>query len=162
MNMTIIAVLIFAVSFITTLLFGIILISKLRTVIGFNNSKIAEATIIDFKGYTSHSNDVAIGDITTHSPIINYFNEFLNDNIERVLVGSGIIHPDDAITNNEKHRVANVGDKVKIEYTDKKERVIDERFVSRNKYKLFNVILPLMISIFMMFVSIILLIISII
>lgn len=68
-------------------------------------------------------------DYTASAPIIEFYNEFTGKTMECDMLNSRIQDPYTAETPKQKQMAVNVGEKVRIQYTSKRARLIDERFV---------------------------------
>lgn len=158
MTLTIISILLLAIDFVFFIIFTAIFLWNVKYLFGFNSFKETEATIIVFRRYGRNTAD----DPISSDPIIKYYNEFLNKTVEKEMTNCGIIHPNEAFTKSEKNRVAFCGEKVKIQYTNKKERVMDPKYTLKNKYNVFRYILPIIITLIISFIAFIMLVISII
>lgn len=78
---------------------------------------------------------IILGYITTYTPILEYYNEYLGKTIQKEFLNSGI-----------GMKNASDGEKIKIQYTKNSERVVDERYTSKNKYKLMHYLTPIIIT----------------
>lgn len=159
MSLTFIGVLTMSVALIFLIISVSYLLGHADMIFGFENETKETDAII--KKFITRGMDTIDNPKGAH-PIIEYYNEFLGQYIEKEMFNSGIIASKDAAFKNEKQRVANIGDKVKVQYTAKKVRVIDSKFVTPNKYKIARFVIPIIASIVCGFIGFLMLIISII
>ncbi len=102
--------------------------------------KETEALLKHFHIYEESSID------TSSAPVLSYYNMYRGETVVKIFMNSGIYSPSDKTVYKSKSNVAQIGEKIKIQYTKNFERVIDERFVSPNKYKLSRYLTPVIIS----------------
>ena len=137
--------------------------SNISKLFGYENSKITEAVVLGYKGYFHIDSDIGAAWSSYH-PVVEYYNEFLNEKVTKQIVGSGFDYDVNHNKKNESHDTqckVEAGEKVKIEYTKKRVRVIDERFIKHNRYNVLRYIIPPIIGLFVVLLSFVLLIISI-
>lgn len=159
MVLTVVGVFLISIAFIALLISVFYFLGHRKMLFGFDKGyKETEATL---KGFITRGLDTP-DDPSGAIPIIEYYNEFLNKTVKKEIINSGIIAAKDAFTKNEKNQIASAGEKIKIQYTAKAERVIDSRFVLSNKYEVSRYILPIILSIIVGIIGVITLIISII
>lgn len=145
------------IAFISFIIFVFYFLGHVEYIFGFKNeTNVTEATLKRFVTRGSGTTN----DPISRTPVIEYYNAFLGKYVEKEMLNCGILAPKEAIFKNEKQRVANVGDKIKVEYTKKRVRVIDPKFVKPNKYKLSRFIKLMIASVSIGFVGFVLFIIS--
>ncbi|MCM1330471.1 MAG: hypothetical protein NC253_13640 [Ruminococcus sp.] len=97
--------------------------------------------------YTDTNPYVSASDPSPSDPILSYYNSYKGENVKKIFLNSGISSPfQKTASESEKKRTAQIGEKIKIQYTKHFERVVDERFVSPGKYKLSRYLTPVIIS----------------
>ena len=159
MTLTFISVIIMCLAFIALIIFVAFFLGHVEMLFGFGKeTKETQATIV---GFISRGHDDYLNPKTAH-PIVEYYNEFTGQTVKKELFNSGVLSAKDAVTKGEKSRVSSMGDTVLVQYTPKKVRVIDPRFVSPNKFKIIRYLIPIAASIAVGFLGFILLAISII
>ena len=159
MTLTIIGVFVISIAFIFFIIFLSYFLGHVDALFGFKTeTKETEATLKRFITRGLGTIDRPKG----ANPVIEYYNDFLGQNVEKELFNSGILASKDAAFRREKERVANIGDKIKVQYTAKKVRVIDSRFVTPEKYKISRFIIPIIASVIVGFMGFVMLVISII
>ena len=157
--MIIFAVILIAIAFIAVLVSGMYFISHAGMLFGFNgDKKITDATITKFHSHTRYEDGIKINHT---APIIEYHNEFLGRTVEKMISNIGICPPTKATAKTDPKRIVYPGDTVKVEYTAKRVRVVDPRFVSEKTYRISRYVLPLAISAGVSFIGFVLLVICI-
>ena len=157
--MTIFAVLLMAIAFVAILVSGMYFLAHAGILFGFNGqTKITDATITRFYSRTHYEDGVKINHT---APVIEYHNEFLNQTVEKMITNVGICPPNKATAKTDPKRIARPGDTVKVEYTAKRVRVVDPRFVSGKTYRISRYVLPVVISAGVGFIGFVLLVICI-
>ena len=155
MVLTLIAVLIMCGSFFGVIMSIAYFLGHIEILFGFNGeTKETLATVVGFNTSVS-------ADGEDRSPVIEYYNEYKGQTERKELFNSRMLAKKEALTKGEKQRVVNVGEQVKVQYTDKKVRVIDTTFVSPKMFHISWYIRPLIISVAVGLVGFILLVISI-
>lgn len=146
------------IAFISFIIFVAYFLGHVEYIFGFKNeTRKTEATL---KRFVTRGHNTIDNPGSTYV-VLEYYNSFLGKYVEKGMINCGILSPKEAIFKNEKQRVANVGDKIKVEYTKKRVRVIDPKFVKPNKYQLSRFIRPMIVSVSIGFVGFVLFIISI-
>ena len=115
-----------------------------RYLYGFENSRETIAIIKEFY------HDYEVSYESNNEPILEYYNEFTGKTVQRQLTNTNI-----SSTN------ATVGDLVRIQYTSKKERVIEPKYITENTYRIQKYITPPLVCAIVGFLSFAFLIISI-
>ena len=142
--MIIFAVILIAIAFIAVLVSGMYFLAHAGILFGFNGeTKITDATLTKYHCHTSYDDGVSI---TKTAPIVEYYNEFLGRSVEKMITNVGICPPNKATAKTDPKRIARPGDTVKVEYTAKRVRVVDPRFVSEKTYRISRYVLPVVIS----------------
>ena len=155
MNLTVFAVLIIVSCIIAFFLFASYFLAHADILFGFKNeTKETEATIVAFMNR-------GVGLETSVQPIIEYYNIFTGQTVRKEMFTSGLQAPKDYDSDNPKTGNVKLGERVKVQYTNKKVRVIDERFVSPDKFKLSRYIIPLIVCAALAFSGFVLLVFSI-
>lgn len=143
--------------FTTTVIGGIIMMFSLIIGIFFLVYMLAHiGMILPFRGEYKETEALLKGFVYTDDeysskrsssgPVLSYYNVYREENVEKLFMNSGIRSPHEKnITESQKMRVAEVGEKIKIQYTKNFARVIDGRYVSPNKYKLSRYLTPVII-----------------
>lgn len=153
------AVILISIAFIAVLVSGMYFLSHAGMLFGFNGqTKIADATITKFYSHTRYEDGAKIN---RTAPIIAYHNEFLGKTVEKMITSTGICPPNKATPKTDPKRIVYPGDTVKVEYTPKRVRVVDSRFVSEKTYRVSRYVLPVVISAGVGFIGFVLLVICI-
>lgn len=143
MDLTIIGVLIIVICGIALLIFIMYMFAHLRMIVAFKGEyKETYATLVGFRGRGLGTPDNPI----RYTAILEYYNEYSEKTIKKEFLNSGILHPSEGITSNEIARRAKMGEKIKIQYTKNSERVVEERYGFKNKYKLMHYLTPIIIT----------------
>lgn len=111
---------------------------------GFENCRETIAVIKDF------AYDYEVSYANSGQPILEYYNDFTTKIVRKQMMNTRISSSN-----------ACVGDHIKIQYTNKKERVIEPRYVTENTYKVQKYITPPLICALICFISFVVLISSI-
>ncbi|MGN0326202.1 MAG: hypothetical protein ACI4DW_07810 [Lachnospiraceae bacterium] len=111
---------------------------------GFENSRETIAIIKEFY------HDYEVSYERNDEPILEYYNEFTGKTVQKQLMNTKLSSAN-----------ASVGDLIRIQYTSKKERIIEPKYITENTYRIQKYITPLLICAIVCFISFILLIISI-
>ena len=157
--MTIFAVLLMAIAFVALIVFGMYFLAHAGMLFGFNGqTKITDATIAKFYSHTRYEDGAKINHT---APIIAYHNKFLGKTVEKMITNTGICPPNKATPKTDPKRIVHPGDTVKVEYTTKRVRVVDPRFVSEKTYRISRYVLPVVISAGVGFIGFVLLVICI-
>ena len=139
MTLTGIAVLIICISFIMLIVALGVLLGHAEILFGFSGAtKAAEAIVV---GFITRGLDTP-DDPQSANPILEYHNEFTGQTVRKEMFNSGMLAAKDAVFKKEKSRIVHAGDRVWIQYTPKKARVVDPKFVSPDRYKPIRYILP--------------------
>ena len=158
MNLTVFAVLIIVSCIIAFFLFASYFLAHADILFGFKNeTKETEATVVSFviRGLGTPDNPTSV------TPVIEYYNVFAGQTVRKEMFNSGLKAPKDYESDNPTMGNIKHGDCVKVQYTNKKVRVIDERFVSPDKFKLSRYIIPLIVCAALAFSGFVLLVFSI-
>ncbi|MBQ2756691.1 MAG: hypothetical protein IJF27_08460 [Oscillospiraceae bacterium] len=159
MTLTFVSVIIMSLAFIAIIIFTAYFLGHVEMLFGFGGeTKETQATVVGFisRGHDEFHNP------KTPQPIIEYYNEFTGRNERKELFNSGVVAVKSAVTKNEKSRICIVDDKVLVQYTPKKVRVIDSRIVTPNKFKLARYLIPIAASVTVGIIGCLLLVVSII
>lgn len=111
---------------------------------GFENSRETIAIIKEFY------HDYEVSYESSGEPILEYYNEFTGKTVQKQLMNTNISSAN-----------ASVGDLVRIQYTSKKERIIEPKYITENTYRIQKYITPPLICAIVCFISFVFLIISI-
>lgn len=85
---------------------------------GFENSRETIAVIKEFYRNCDVSYE------SGGEPILEYYNEFTQKTVKKVMLNTNVSPSN-----------ASVGDLVRIQYTDKKERIIEPKYITENTYR---------------------------
>lgn len=86
--------------------------------------------------------------LPSYTPVLSYYNLYRRENVEKEFFNAHIVSPDEKIlTEAQKNRIAEPGEKIKIQYTKYHERVSDERFIRKNQYELSRYLKPIIICV---------------
>ena len=130
MGLTILGVLITVINGLALLMFIVYMLSHLRMILAFKGEyKETDAIFMGVKGFGLGT----VEDPKTYEPILEYYNEYSGKTIRKVFLNSGM-------------NQNNVSETVKIQYTEKTERVVDERYTPKNKYKLMHYLTPIIVT----------------
>ncbi len=130
MILTIIGTLIIVICGIALLIFIMYMLSNLRMIVAFKGEyKETEAIFMGFKSFGLGT----VENPKTYTPILEYYNEYSGKTIRKEFLNCGM-NPN------------NASKKVKIQYTEKTERVIDEKYTSKNQYKIMHYLTPIIIT----------------
>ncbi|MGN0495588.1 MAG: hypothetical protein ACI4GW_05120 [Lachnospiraceae bacterium] len=111
---------------------------------GFENSRETTAIIKEFY------RDYSVSYESSSEPILEYYNEFTQKKVRKQLMNTKVSSSN-----------AYVGDRIRIQYTDKKVRIIEPKYITENTYKKQKYIIPPLICAIAFFVSFCFLILSI-
>lgn len=141
--MTVIGGTIMMISLFAGIFFLVYMLSHISMILPFRGEyKETEALL---KRFVYTDNEYS-NERSSSGPVLSYYNMYRGENLEKYFMNSGILSPfDKHLTESQKMRVAEVGEKIKIQYTKDFVRVIDERYVSPNKYKLNRYLTPVII-----------------
>ena len=157
--MIIFAAILIAIAFVALIVFGMYFLAHAGILFGFNGeTKITDATIIRFHSHTRYEDGI---EVNRTAPVIEYYNEFRGQTVEEMLLNVGIYPPNKATAKTDPKRIARPGDTIKVEYTAKRVRVVDPRFVSGKTYRISRYVLPVVISAGVGFIGFVLLVICI-
>lgn len=158
MALTFLSVLILCSCFILFLIFTMYFLGHIELLFGFQKeTKETSATVV---GFITRGLDTP-DDPQSANPIIEYYNAFSGQTVRKEMFNSGMIAQKDAVFKKQKKAIVTVGERVTVQYTKKKVRVIDPRSVSPNTYKLSRYIMPLVACVVVAFIGFIMLVISI-
>lgn len=130
MGLTILGVLIIVINGLALLMFIVYMLSHLRMIVAFKGEyKETEAI---FKGFKSYGLGT-VENPKTYTPILEYYNEYSGKTIKKEFLNCGLDQN-------------NVSETVKIQYTEKTERVVDQRYTPKNKYKLMHYLTPIIVT----------------
>lgn len=153
------SVILLAIAFVGLIVSGMYFLAHAGMLFGFNGpTKITDATITRFHSHTRYEDGVKI-DRT--APVIEYCNEFRGQQVEETIFNVGIYPARKATPKTDPKRIVSPGDTVKVEYTAKRVRVVDPRFVSEKTYRISRYVLPVVISAAVGFIGFVLLVIGI-
>lgn len=97
---------------------------------GFEHSRETTAVIVTFHY------DPEFGYRASGSPIIKYYNEFTGKQVQKELINTSVSSAN-----------ASIGDMVRIQYTPKKERIWDKKYITEQTYNSQKYIKPMQICI---------------
>lgn len=158
MELIFLAVLILCSCFIFFLIFLFCFLGHIEFLFGFQkDTKETTATVV---GFITRGLDTPDDPASAH-PILEYYNAFTGQTVRKELINSGMLAAKDARFKKEKRAVVQAGEQVNVQYTAKKVRVIDPRFVSPRKYKVSTYLIPIVVCIAVGLVGFVLLVISI-
>lgn len=123
---------------------GVFFLSHAGILFGFNGeTKFTDATILRYHSHTHYEDGI----VHKHTaPIIEYYNEFLGKAVEKMILNTGIYPSAEATGKHAPKHFACPGDTLKVEYTAKRVRVVDPRFVSEKTFQVGRYLTPLLIS----------------
>lgn len=141
--MTVIGGIIMMLSLIVGILFLVYMLAHIGMILPFRDEyKETEALL---KGFVYTDSEYS-SEPSSSGPVLSYYNMYREETVEKLFMNSGIRSPQEKnITGSQKMRAAEIGEKIKIQYTKNFARIIDERYVSPNKYKLNRYLTPVII-----------------
>ena len=132
------------------------LLAQLRYIKGFDDAKETYAKILYWEHTSELDEDVHVR-ITYSFPVLGFHNDFTNQYEEKVDYRANIMPKSEARFEFEKKHAVETGEELKIQYTPKKIRIVDERYIAPNEYDLYHCAKPLIISSILWLISAIIL-----
>lgn len=160
--MIIVSVIVMLTAFVCTLIHVGRFLCSIGDIFGFGGeTKCTEAILTGYRG-------MGLGTVDSPrraTPIVKYYNEFIGEYVSESVSHTNMVSPDDLAKwyrkkLERKGIIVAKGEKVQVEYTAKRVRVIDPRFVNLDCYKIATYVKPVILSAIAGFVGFVILVVT--